>query len=216
VPAPDTAFDANLRKIKAKPWINRGSITRLAAVGALALLAYICYWLYGPRPQPRSLEIKWTYLLVAAEGPDDWQNKHSLCLVWNGERIVLPALFRAPHKNGSNDSFPVRVNLALNTLEFNGREIPMEVVPADAIAASYQPSFAFLNEDDSSGSKVVISLVNSVAVTPKGHSTRASRDFLRPNGNKDAPPAERFFDNPVTTQVKALISQGKVIELTVD
>jgi hypothetical protein len=179
-------------------------MARIASLLGLLLFVGLGAWYYSRSEEKQAgLEVKYRYLVVSIEAPDEWVKRHRFTIQWERKTVELPVAFRIA---GPADKFKLGAGPEImHYLAIGDEEVPVTGTPDTKFRVGNELGFAMIPEKSSRQGAVAFSLVTWVAISPVDQPGQVG-----PDGNK-AEMAEA--GNTLAKRLKELIAAGRVIDL---
>jgi len=144
--------------------------------------------------------------LVSVEAPPAWADQHRPSIMWGGEEVRLPVVFRCPYNGTSGPEWGATPEEVKQSLTVLGVEAPVRIVPPIACRVSNELAFGLIPEPgDARGETLWISVASWVTVGPPD---RAAVVGPTEGGRVLA------AGKNVASRIEALVAAGHVIDVT--
>jgi len=104
--------------------MKRNVLVLIAAV--LVTATAVAWWVVDRRPPAFSST---NYLIVEVVGTDSWTDKHNVSVLWNGQTIHPPVIFKMTHSRRAPGKFGAAPGINSSTLFLGGTEGTIVLTP---------------------------------------------------------------------------------------
>jgi hypothetical protein len=174
-----------------------------AGLAFLVIAAAVGYRVVDQAPPTRpAIAVRYAYLLVSVEAPPAWSERHRPTVVWGGQEVRLPVVFRYRVTGSAGPDWGAAAEHQ-QALSVMGTQVPVRVEPAAACRVSNEPAVGLIPEPGGRA-ETVLSVANWVSVGPP------ERSAVHP----DEALGQMFATgSDVGRRIKALVAAGRLIDV---